>query len=281
MSLTFTEHYPEVDGALSLRIRNILVDRQSPFQNVKVVESTRFGRVLLIDDLVMLTDRDEFVYHEMIAHVPLFTHPDPRRVLVIGGGDGGTVRECLRHPSVEHVDLVDIDRVVTEVCLEYFPDIAAKLLSERVTCRFQDGVRFVKECRERYDVIIIDSTDPVSVGEGLFTGEFYRDCYNLLEADGLLVAQSESPSWLPKLVRRIHGKLTDIFPRVRFYQAFIPTYPSGHWTFCLASRRHDPVDGFQSDRYAELGLSFRYYNDGIHRAAFALPTFFQELIDEV
>ena len=280
MQKTIKEYYPEVKAALEFDINDVLYSEQSPFQKVEVVDSKGFGKILLLDGFVMLTERDEFVYHEMIAHTPLFTHPEPKRVLVIGGGDGGTVREVLRHPSVEHVDLVDIDEMVTKVSLEYFPQVAGKLNDPRVSCHFEDGVAFVKRKSAAYDIIIVDSTDPISVGEGLFTREFYRDCYNALNDNGILVNQSESPFWLPKIVKGIHAKLRDIFPIFQFYQAFIPTYPSGSWAFGFASKGIHPINDFYQQRYERLSLDLQYYNDEIHKAAFALPTFFRKLLSE-
>ncbi|RMI08865.1 MAG: spermidine synthase, partial [Calditrichaeota bacterium] len=162
---------------------------------------------------------------------------------------------------------------------KYIPSVAQGLLSERVNCRFQDGVEYVRTTDRRYDVIIIDSTDPVSVGEGLFTREFYQNCANLLKRPGVLVNQSESPAWQPELVQRIARKLQTIFSGVHFYQAHIPTYPSGHWLFGFASNELHPLNDFQEARYRKAALSLRYYNDAIHRGAFALPTFVQELVN--
>ncbi len=277
MSMVATEIYPEINGSFSFEIEKILYSERSPFQKIEIVESKKFGRVLFIDGFIMLTERDEFVYHEMMAHVPLFVHPNPRRILVIGGGDGGTVRECLRHSTVEQVDLVEIDEMVTQACLQYLPSVANELSSERVICKFEDGVAYVKSAEQRYDVVMIDSTDPISVGEGLFTREFYRDCFHILNEDGILVNQSESPSWLPEIVRGIYNKLSAVFPKVDFYQAHIPTYPSGHWSFGFASKIYDPLKDFQKARYRNSNLEFRYYNEVLHTGAFALPTFFQNL----
>ncbi len=281
MGVTFTEFYPEVDGAFTIQVSKVLYNEQSPYQKIDIVESPQFGRVLLLDDMVMLTERDEFIYHEMIAHVPLFVHPNPRQVLVIGGGDGGTVRELLRHETVQHVDLVDIDEMVTKACLKFIPSVAGKLLSERVNCVFRDGVKFVKETGKRYDIIIVDSTDPDTVGEGLFTREFYQDCYRILNDDGILVNQSESPAWQQHAMKSIIRKLKSVFDQLYFYQAHIPTYPSGHWAFGFATKKYHPVTDFLRERYQQLNLTCKYYNSEIHEAAFALPTFFREMIDEV
>lgn len=278
MSIRFTEYYPEVNAAFSFGVRKILFSDRSPFQKITVVETDLLGRVLLIDDMVMFSESDEFAYHEMIAHVPLFVHPAPKQILIIGGGDGGTVRECLKHDSVKRIDLVDIDEMVSRVCLQYVPSLAKGLLSEKVTCYFRDGVEFVKTSQERYEIIIVDSTDPISVGEGLFTREFYQNCFNRLTDDGILVNQSESPAYMPKLVSSIAGKLRSVFPEVYFYQSNVPTYPSGYWAFGFATKKYHPLKDFQESRYHKVNIPFRYYNSDLHFGAFALPGFFKELV---
>lgn len=280
MAIRFTEEYPEVGAAFSMNVKELLYRGRSEFQKIEVIETTHFGRVLLIDDLVMLTERDEFIYHEMIAHVPLYVHPQPGSVLIIGGGDGGTVREVLRHPEVEQVHLVDIDRKVSEVCLEYMPSVASKLLSPKVTCRFEDGVAYVKNSSHKYDVIIIDSTDPINVGEGLFTTDFYRDCFALLNEDGVLVNQAESPVFTGEWVQSIARKLKSVFPKLFFYQAHIPSYPSGHWLFGFASKKYHPLKDYREDRYRQDQLELKYYNSDLHFGAFALPNFVRKLIEE-
>lgn len=279
MSFRFTENYPEVAASFSMEITQVLYRGKSPYQKIAVVDTLHFGKVLLIDDMVMLTEKDEFIYHEMIAHVPLYVHPHPAEVLVIGGGDGGTARELLKHPEISHIDLVDIDRQVSQVCLEFLPAVAGKLLSERVNCRYEDGVAYVKNTDRKYDVIIIDSTDPVSVGEGLFTREFYGNCFQILKKDGLLVNQAESPQFTPGWVEKISRKLKAVFPRLFFYQANIPTYPSGHWLFGFASKKFHPVKDFQEKRFQTNGLTLKYYNREIHTAAFSLPNFIRDIVD--
>lgn len=281
MGLRFTEEYPEINGSFSFEVTRILFSDRSPYQKIEIVETTHLGRVLLIDNLIMFTERDEFAYHEMIAHVPLFVHASPRKILVIGGGDGGTVRECVKHSLVERVDLVEIDEMVTQACLKYVPSLARKVLSEKVNCYFQDGVEYVQNTQQRYDVILIDSTDPVSIGEGLFTRQFYQNCFHILNEDGILVAQSESPAYMPEIVQDITRKLNSVFSEVYHYQAHIPTYPSGHWAFTFATQKYRPLENFQEDRFRESNLELRYYNKDIHFGAFALPTFFKELVDAV
>lgn len=280
MPLRFSEEYPEIKGALNFEVKKVLFSSHSEFQKIEIVETESFGRVLIIDDFIMLTERDEFVYHEMIAHTPLFVHPNPERVLIIGGGDGGTVRECCKHDPVKRIDLVDIDRQVTHACLQFMPQVAEKIFSQRVNCFFEDGVEFVRTSRERYEVIIIDSTDPISVGEGLFTSEFYKNCARILTDDGILVAQSESPFWTPELVQSIARKLKSVFPQVLFYQAHIPTYPSGHWVFSFATKKYHPIADYHEDRVLNFPHPMKYYNKEAHRGSFALPTFVGRLIDD-
>lgn len=280
MSEWFSEHYPNVNAKLSLKIKEKLYRKKSKFQKIEVVESESFGKVLLIDGLIMLTERDEFVYHEMIAHVPINVHPNPQRVLIIGAGDGGTLREVLRHNEVKKVDLVEIDKSVHDVCREFFPELSSSFDDPRVNCFWEDGVKFVKDSEEEYDVIIIDSTDPFGPGEGLFTTDFYTDCFNKLSNIGILVNQSESPQWTPDYVKGIHQKLSKIFPVFKFYQGFIPTYPSGHWLFGFASKNLDPIEDQKPNRWAEKKIETKYYNIDVHKASFALPNFVLDLISE-
>lgn len=278
MPIRFAENYPETRAYLGFEVKKVLFSEKSTYQKIDILETYFFGRVLLLDDMIMFTEKDEFVYHEMIAHIPLFVHPGPKSILIIGGGDGGTVRECLKHPEVQKIDLIEIDQRVTQACLKHTPYLSEKLFAEQVNCIFQDAVEFVKQTKNQYDIIIIDSTDPINIGEGLFTSEFYRNCFKLLLDDGILVAQSESPIWLPKLIKRIASKLKKVFPNVHFYQANIPTYPSGYWSFAFASKKYHPIKDFKQKRYIDLNLPLKYYNSDLHSAAFTLPSFFRELL---
>jgi spermidine synthase len=280
MPIRFSEDYPEVKGFFGFEVKKVLYSQKSIYQKIDILDTDKFGKALLIDNLIMFTEKDEFVYHEMIAHVPLFVHPNPRNILIIGGGDGGTIRETLKHPEIQKIDLVEIDSMVTQACLKYAPKLAEKILDEKVNCYFQDAVEFVARSKNQYEIIIIDSTDPINIGEGLFTKEFYQNCFRLLADDGILVAQSESPIWLPKLVRGISAKLKSVFPGVYFYQANIPTYPSGYWSFAFASKKHHPINDFRKTKCRELDLPLKYYNGDLHLATFKLPTFFNELISE-
>lgn len=278
MAVYFHEKYPDVEAIFGIGIRKVLFSGESEFQKIEIFHSDHFGKILVIDNCIMLTELDEFIYHEMIAHVPLYIHPRPEHVLVIGGGDGGTVREILKHRDVEKVTLVDIDKMVSEVTLKYLPDIGSALLSEKVTCLYQDGVEFVKNSAEKYDVIIIDSTDPVSVGEGLFSGNFYENCRNILNRDGILVNQAESPMFTKKWPKKIADKLRSRFPILSFYQANIPTYPSGYWLFGYSANQYHPIKDFRADKYREQNLKLKYYNDELHKACFVLPNYVRDII---
>ncbi len=258
------------------RVTGILHRERSPYQEIVVYETDQFGRMLVLDDVVMTSEADEFVYHEMMAHVPLVTHPSPRRVLVIGGGDGGVVREALKHPSVEEVRLVEIDQRVIEVCRRHLPGIASGFDDPRVRVTIGDGIEFVKGVRGEYDVIIVDSTDPIGPAVGLFKAEFYRDVAGALAEDGLFVAQTESPFFDAPLLGEIHRSLREIFPVVRLSLFSVPTYPGGLWTLSLGSKRHDPLT---CPLERARGLATRYYSPEVHRASFVLPPFVQRVLE--
>ncbi|MEW6380346.1 MAG: polyamine aminopropyltransferase [bacterium] len=278
MELWYTEKHTENTG-ITIKVTDCLFQGRTRYQDIAILQTPHYGKILLLDGLVMVTERDEFVYHEMIAHVPLLSHPDPRKILIIGGGDGGTVREALKHPGVEHIDLVEIDEMVIEKCKEYFPGLSQGLLSSpKVTIHVADGIQFVKDSRPEYDVIIIDSTDPIGPGEGLFTESFYRDISHALREDGIMAAQSESPFLHEKIIRPMHQKLRHVFPVSRMYLAFIPTYPAGCWSFAWCSKGTDNSEHPDGERYEKLQPRPRYYNPQIHRASFSLPNFIREML---
>ncbi len=282
MQLVFTEkHTPHV--GLSIEIDRQLYTARSNFQRIDIFDSPEFGRMLVLDGYLMLTEKDEFIYHEMIVHVPLAVHPDPENVLIIGGGDGGAVRELCKYEGVKHIDLVDIDEEVVSACKKYLPTLTCSLEDERVAIHNEDGLRFVRGCYNRYDVIIVDSTDPFGPGEGLFTKEFYGNCYKALKKDGILVNQHENPFYKEDAlaVRQIHKRIVQSFPLSRLYQAHIPTYPSGHWLFGFSSKKYHPVQHLDARRWDGYAIKTRYYNTNLHRAAFALPTYVEDLIKDV
>ena len=282
MDLWFSErHTPNVK--FSIRVDRQLYCGQSEFQRIDVFESKEFGRFLTLDGYMMLTDKDEFIYHEMITHVPMAVHPTVRKVLVIGAGDGGVIRELTRYPSIDHIDLVEIDPLVLEVCRKYLPQTSCRLDDERVHIRFEDGLKYIRTRENEYDLIIVDSTDPFGPGEGLFTKEFYGNCFKALRDDGIMVNQHESPFYEEDAaaMQRAHKRIVDSFPISRVYQAHIPTYPSGHWLFGFASKQYHPVHDLQAVTWNLLGLSTRYYTTRLHTGAFALPAYVEELLRDV
>lgn len=282
MQLKFTErHTPHV--GFSIDIDKQLYSAQSKFQRIDVFESLEFGRILTLDGILMLTEKDEFIYHEMIVHVPMAVYPDAKRVLIIGGGDGGAVRELCRYGSVEHIDLVEIDEEVISVCKTYLPTVATSFDDARVHIHFEDGLKFIRRCSDFYDLIIVDSTDPFGPGEGLFTKEFYGNCYKALKPDGIMTNQHENPFYPDDAlaVRRIHKQIVQSFPLSRLYQAHIPTYPSGYWLFGFSSKKYHPVRDINAQKWRALGLKTSYYNINLHKAAFALPTYVEDLIKDV
>jgi len=259
--------------ALEFRIVGTLFSGRSPYQQVDVVETAGHGRMLLNDGIVMISERDEFVYHEMIAHVPLFVHPSPRRVLIVGGGDGGTAREVLRHQAVERCVMVEIDGMVVDACRRFMPSVACSLDDARLSLHIADGVRYVAGTEETFDVVIVDSTDPIGPATPLFNRDFYQDAARVLAPDGILISQAESPYYDHDIQTAMLGNQRPFFPRLHLYLLTNLTYPGGLWSFGFASRGPCPIADFDANRVAASGLAFQYYNPAVHRAAFALPSF--------
>lgn len=262
------------DLKISCLVNKTLFYEKSPFQEVAVVETSRFGRMLLLDGVIQTTVADEFVYHEMITHVGLFTHPNPRRVLVIGGGDGGSIREIIRHKSVEKATLVEIDGKVIEASKKHLPEISCALDDPRVEVIVNDGIKYIKDNKNTFDMIIIDSTDPIGPATGLFSGDFYRDVHEALTPDGLFVAQTESPFYNADLIPRIIKDVSAIFPVTRLFTAFVPTYPGGLWSFTMGSKLHDPMVA----DIRNFNMETKYYTPEVHKASFVLPPFVKKLV---
>lgn len=280
MELWYTEAHSE-NVKFSIKVEEQLYSAQSPFQRIDVFKSKEFGKFFTLDGLMMVTEKDEFIYHDMITHVPLATNPNIEKVLVIGAGDGGTVRELTRYEGITHIDMVEIDKMVVDTCIKYLPQTACKLDDKRVSLIFEDGLKFVRTKNNEYDLIIVDSTDPFGPGEGLFTKEFYGNCFNALKEDGILVNQHETPYYesYAKSMQRAHKRIKEFFPICKVYQAHIPTYPSGHWLFGFASKKYDPIKDLKADIWNNLGLKTKYYNTNIHTGAFALPNYVIELLE--
>ena len=280
MELWYTEEHTE-NVRFSIKVDKQLISVESPFQRIDIFESREFGRFLTLDGFMMLTEKDEFIYHEMMVHVPMAVKNDTKKVLVIGAGDGGTVRELVKYSNISQIDMVEIDKMVVDVCREYLPSTASKLNDPRVNLYFEDGLKFVRSKTDEYDLILVDSTDPFGPGEDLFTREFYGNCFNALKEDGILVNQHESPYYKAdaEAARRTNKQLKAVFPYATVYQLHIPTYPSGHWLFGFASKRYNPVEDLKAEEWDSLGLETRYYNTDIHKGAFALPNYVKELLE--
>lgn len=280
MELWYTEQHTE-NVRFSIKVEKQLHSEQTEFQRIDILESKEFGRFFTLDGLMMVTEKDEFIYHDMIVHVPMAVNMAIKNVLVIGAGDGGTVRELTKYKTIENIDMVEIDRRVVEVCKEYLPQTACKFDDERVHLFFEDGLKFVRNKENEYDLIIVDSTDPFGPGEGLFTKEFYGNCYKALKEDGILVNQHESPYYesYAKAMNDAHEKIYGLFKIHRVYQAHIPTYPSGHWLFGFASKVYDPIKDLKADEWNALGIETKYYNTDLHIGCFALPNYVKKLLE--
>ncbi|MDF2699427.1 MAG: spermidine synthase [Haloplasmataceae bacterium] len=282
MELWFSDEQTE-NVRLSLKVKRHFYTDKSDFQQIDFFETDEFGKFFTLDGKIMVTEKDEFIYHDMITHVALATNPNIRNVLVIGGGDGGSVRELSRYHHIEKIDMVEIDELVVRTCQKYLPITASKLVDPRVTLYFEDGLKFVQDKENLYDLIIVDSTDPVGPGEGLFTNDFYTNCFKALKKDGILVNQHESPFYNKQAheMKRAHAKIKQLFPICKVFQAHIPTYESGHWLFGFASKKYDPIKDFQKETWEKFGLKTKYYNTDLHLGCFALPTYVRDMLNEV
>ncbi len=279
MELWFSERQ-STGVRLQIKVDRSLYTTQSKYQRIDILQTQEFGKILVLDGTLMLTEKDEFIYHEMMVHVPMAVHPHVRKVLLIGAGDGGALSRLLLYPEIEHIDVVEIDKEVIEACRTYLPNLAQSFDDSRVHVEIADGLRFVRQKLDLYDLILVDSTHPFGPGEGLFTREFYGNCYNALKEDGILVNQHESPFYPQdaKEVRNIYKKTRPIFPINLLYQAHIPTYPSGHWLFGFFSKRYHPLEDQDEAGWKEKNIPTRYYNPSLHRGAFALPTYVLDLL---
>ena len=263
------------------KCKKILFSGKSKWQCIDVIETEGMGLMLLNDGIVMLSERDEFIYHEMIAHVPLSIHPHPKKVLIIGGGDGGTAREALRH-NIQECVLVEIDEMVVQVCKKYFPKISSSFKNPKLNLKIQDGLKFVKESVQKFDVVLVDSTDPLGPAKDLFSRPFYKDVHALLSDDGVLAVQAESPFFELETQKDILQSLKSLFPIVSLYHYSNIVYPGGGlWSFALASKKHHPIRNFDADKIKEKIKTWNlsYYNTDIHKASFAQPEFIRKFIE--
>ena len=279
MELWYTDEHTG-DVRFSMKASVQVASKKSAVQQIDILDTPAYGRVLVLDGGLMITEKDEFIYHEMITHVPMAVNPKVKNVLVIGGGDGGTVRELTKYRTIESIDLVEVDKDVVLLAKKFLPFTSCKLKDRRVGVWFEEGLRYVRGKKAEYDLIIVDSSDPYGPAEGLFTREFYGTCFKALRDDGILINQHESPFYAAHQtsVKNAHAHIAVEFPVSTVYQCHIPSYPSGHWLFGFASKKYHPIDDLDEVRWNKLGIKTRYYNTELHRGAFALPNYVRELL---
>ena len=280
MELWYTDQHTD-DVRFSMKASVQVASKKSAVQQIDILDTPAYGRVLILDGGLMTTEKDEFIYHEMITHVPMAVNPNVKNVLVIGGGDGGTVRELVKYKKIESIDLVEVDKDVVLLAKKYLPFTSSKLKDKRVSVWFEEGLRYVRGKKAEYDLIIVDSSDPYGPAEGLFTREFYGTCFKAIKDDGILINQHESPFYSAhqRSVRDAHRHIAVEFPVSTVYQCHIPSYPSGHWLFGFASKKYHPIEDMDAARWNKLGIRTRYYNTDLHRGAFALPNYVKDLLN--
>ncbi len=275
--LWYTEPFDK-GWRIAFRIRQTLYSGESEYQQIDLFESESFGKVLVLDGMTMLTERDECGYHEMLVHLPMFTHAQPKRVLIIGGGDGGTLREVLRHPCVEEAVQVEIDSEVMEVSRRFLPELASGFEDPRATVVVGDGISYVGNAPDgSFDVVLVDSTDPIGPAEGLFKKGFYDQCRRVLRENGVIAVQSGSPLFQPEVLRQVAAIFKELFPISCSYLSSVPAY-GGPWSFTLGSLGPDPAHG-PSRSLEGLKGTLRYYTPSLHKAALALPRYVEEMVE--
>ena len=277
----FHETHDYSGSAIGFRVKRQLHAEKTPYQTIEIWESTDWGNLMVIDGCMMVTTRDNFLYHEMMSHPVLFTHPRAKRVVIIGGGDCGTLREVLRHDEVESCIQIEIDERVTRLAEQYFPELCEANDDPRAELRFDDGIRYMADCEpESVDVVIVDSTDPVGPAEGLFNAAFYASCFKALRPAGLLVQQSESPLAHLELIKSMRMAMRSAgFQAVKTLPFPQPCYPTGWWS-CTMARKGADLSGFRERGASTKQFETRYYNVDMHKAALALPEFMREALGE-
>jgi spermidine synthase len=266
------------NSGLTMKIDRLVESLTSPFQRIDVVHNHDFGKLLVLYGSLMAAENDNNAYNEMLAHVPLFTHPSPKEVLIIGGGDCGCLTEVLSHPDVKRCTMCEIDEKVVEVSKRHFPHLTKGATDKRANFVFDDGKKFIEETDEKFDIILLDLSDPVGPAADLFQKKFHKKVYETLNPDGIMVAQSESPFYNKKTVKQMYKNLYDIFPIVKMYTCHMPIYPSALWSFAFCSKKYDPLENFRELDAKNHKSKTKYYNSDIHRGSFALPQFAKELL---
>jgi spermidine synthase len=270
----FTETAPFVAIEYSYEVDKILYKGKSQFQDIMVFENPHFGRMLILDGIVQLTERDEFFYHEMITHVAMHAHPDPKTVVVVGGGDGGTVREVLKHKSVEKCYFIEIDPEVIRVSKEYFPTVSSAVDDPRVEIKNMDGAEFIKSRKGDIDIILVDSTDPIGFARTLYSEEFFRNIHNALADEGMYVTHSESLLLHPDIATEVQQSLRKVFEVVDLYTAPIATYPGNWWSFALGSKKLDP-----REMRRPFELETKFYDEEMHAYSFLPKGFHKKILE--
>lgn len=271
-NLWFTEEEKN-NLRINYGINDITFDDCSPYQHIMIADSPDFGPMLILDGIVQTTSADGFIYNEMIAHIPMCSHPDPKKVLIIGGGDCGVAREITKYPCVKKIDMVEIDEMVVKACKEHLREISGNLNDKRVNFIYTDGVKYIKECSNKYDIIIIDSSDPIGPAVELFSMDFYKNVSNILEDGGIFACQSESPIFYADVMKDIYKNLCDIYKEVKVCTAVVPTYPGGLWSFTIGSK--ESID----TKPERLSGDNQYVNAGILKSCFYLPEFVRKTLD--
>ena len=280
MNFWFTEQHTD-NVKLSIRIDRHLFSEENDHNRIDIFESAEYGRVLTADGYIVMTERDEFIYHEMMTHIPMAVHPNPQKILVFGAGDGGVVRELLKYPEVERIDMGEVNVGVVEAAKKYLPFSASGLNDPKVTIYSQNALRFIRHIVGEYDVIIVDSAGFYGPGESLLSLEFYGSCYKALKDDGIMVNQHQSPFYDEDKVetQKAHRRIVNSFPISRVYQAHIPSYPSGYWLFGFASKKYHPVDDINAQRWNNRQIDTRYYTTNLHKGCFALPAYVERMLE--
>lgn len=268
--------------SMGFKVKQHLHSEQSKYQKIDVYETESVGRLLLLDGKTMVSDKDEFVYHEVVSHIPYMVSRSCRKVLIIGGGDGGVVREFVKHSDIERIDLVEIDERVIEVSKKYFPDCTSGLTDPRVRVLPEDGFAFIKRAKSEYDIIVVDSTDPVDFASGLFTDEFYQDVYNALTEDGIMMNQTENPFLDEWGIKNIYSNMRKVFPQVSSFSAPMLIYPGVYWTFGFSSKKYRPTDlnPAKMHHMTSLERTLKWYNMDWHKGCFSISNFHKRMIGQ-
>jgi len=282
MEYWFSEHHTD-NVKFSVKVDKHLYSNETDLGRVDIFDSLEYGRFLAVDGYIIFTERDEFIYDEMLAHIPMAVHKDAKNILVFGAGDGGVIDELVKYDTIEKIDLVEINDGVIEACRRYFPEVAVSLDDPRVNLYTDNALRFIRHIENEYDIIIVDSAGFYGPGESLLTREFYGGCYKALKEDGIMVNQHQSPFYDDDRIetQKAHKRIVNSFPISRVYQAHIPSYPSGYWLFGFASKKYHPVADLDAEHWNSLGIATDYYTTNLHVGCFALPAYVERALKDV